>query len=127
MSTWGKQSHLPKEALITNSAVPVFTSAGDAANLFVSGTAEVDRFDFTNSTSSTINVTITDASGVCVGGFSNFAVDPGVPNDYQFPASGPRYVGGIRMWAVSAGVYVNFQAWAATVLASAHSSFKSAG
>ena len=111
---WGRQSHLPKETLILNSAVPVFTSAGDPACLFTSGETEIDRFDFENTTSTSIGVTITDASGTCVGGFSNFAVLPSTPNDYQFPAAPIRYVGGVRMWAVSAGVYVNMQGWQAT-------------
>lgn len=107
MATWGKESQLPKEALIYNSAVPVFTSAGDPANLFVSGMTDIVRLDLENSTSATILFTMTDASGNHVANWSNVPIDPNTPQDYQFPANGQRMLGGVRMYAVSAGLYVN--------------------
>lgn len=109
---WGQQSHLPKESLITNSSVPVFTSAGDPANLFVSGNCELVRLDITNSTSATILMTITDASGRALMNFSGVGIDPtGTPWDFQLPANGIRCPGGFRIWAQSAGLFVNFDAW----------------
>lgn len=109
MSNW-RNSQLPKQVDVRQSAVPVFTSVGDSAMLFTSTLTDMQVLAITNTTASTINITVTDGNDVAVGNLSSYPVDPNTPYVLDFIPY-IRCDGGVKIYAPSAGLDVTIHGW----------------
>lgn len=106
-----RNSPLPKEVSYYQSAVPLFTSTGDPSCVFVSASmTDVEYIALTNTTSGTINITVTDGNNVAMVNLSSYPVDPNTPYALEFLPP-VRCMSGVKMYANSAGLDVTFHAW----------------
>lgn len=95
---------------MNQSAVPVFTSVGDSAIVVTSVLTDLEEIAFTNTTSTAINVTVTDGNDVQLANLSSYAIAPNTPYDLQFMTPN-RAVSGIKVYANSTGLKFTLHGW----------------
>lgn len=108
-----RESPLPKEIDIRNSAIPAFTSAGDPAKsawTFTSTLTDITQLAFANTNSVGINVTVVDGRGIQVANLSSYTIDVNQP--YVLLFNPPiRCVSGFQVYANSTGVDLTAKGW----------------
>lgn len=91
---------LPQDVQILDAVVPLSLTARTTK------LTDLSRVTITNTTSGSLNYTLTNGSDVILANLGAFPVDPGVPVDLEFRAP-LRCVGGFKDLASGAGLVVN--------------------
>lgn len=97
-------SNLPKEVRVNQSAVPIFTSAGDPNMALTNKLTDICAIEFTNGTGSTISATVTDGNNSAIANLSAYAISPNQPFNLQFRVP-VRCNSGVKVYTTSAGLY----------------------
>lgn len=105
-----RNSQLPKEVVVNQSAVPVFTSAGDPTLCATTTLTDLEDISFYNANSVSLNVTVTDGNNNAVANLSSYPIDPNTPYDFQFRVP-IRNVSGVKVYANSTGLKYSLHAW----------------
>lgn len=106
-----RNSQLPKEVVVNQSAVPV-TSAGSlsAAAIITTTLTDVEDISFYNGNNVSLNVTVTDGNDNPMANLSAYPIDPNSPYDLQFRVP-IRNVSGVKVYANSTGLKFSMHGW----------------
>lgn len=101
-----RNSQLPKEVVVTQSAVADFAASGVVTTTLT----DLEDISFYNNTSAAITVTVMDGNSATIANISAYPVDPASPIDLQFRIP-QRCVNGVVVFATSVGLSFSLHGW----------------
>ncbi len=107
---WGVTSQLPRQVSLQQQAVPITTAAAVSGCTVLT---DLERISVTNTTASTITLTVTDGNDAPIANLNATAIDPAIPASFEFHPP-VRCTGGIKWVASATGLKADVSGWRLT-------------